>query len=248
MKQIVVILITLLIGVKGIANEAIPYNKWWSQANRFYQQKSFDSAVVYYEKIAEYQPANEVLYYNLGNAYYRLNKIGFAILNYNKALRLKPDYKQASDNLALAQNRIKGRLPELQEVFFIRWWNQLSLPAYASSWAILSLVVFLLLLGVIFWNKHKRQVVIHQGIMYALVGIFLCVLSLAYVSAQQNENPEKAIVVIDAAVFKMKVSGKLESVPEGTLVTIERNENDKVEVSLPDGRIGIIDTTAIKII
>lgn len=248
MKQIVVILITLLIGGKSIANEAIPYNQWWSQANRFYQQESFDSAVVYYEKIARYQPSNEVLYYNLGNAYYRLNKIGYAILNYNKALRLKPDYNQASDNLALAQNRIKGRLPELQEVFFISWWNQLTVPAYASSWAILSLVVFLLLLGVIFWNKHKRQVVIHQGILYALVVVFLCVLSLTYVSAQRNNFSENAVVVMDSAVFKMKVSGKVESVPEGTLVTIERKENDRVEVSLPDGRVGIIDTTAIKII
>ena len=48
----------------------------WAKANAFYQQKNYDSAAVYYEKIAAGKPRQAAVFYNLGNTYYRLNRIG----------------------------------------------------------------------------------------------------------------------------------------------------------------------------
>ena len=39
------------------------------------------------------------LYFNLGNAYYKTNSIGLAILNYERAKKLAPDDEDISANL-----------------------------------------------------------------------------------------------------------------------------------------------------
>ena len=112
------LLFTLLIlsWLNGFAD--VPYNAWWQKANRFYQEKNYDSAAAYYTKLAKLNPENPEIFYNLGNTYYRLNKIGFAVLNYEKALKLKPDYRQAQDNLELTQSRISNRIQQSPPTFF----------------------------------------------------------------------------------------------------------------------------------
>ncbi len=69
MKRVFIILIAILLGNSAHAFADITELNW-QNANRFYQQKQYDSAVVYYEKIAVLQSSNSALYYNLGNAYY----------------------------------------------------------------------------------------------------------------------------------------------------------------------------------
>src|SRR4051812_28063954 len=77
----------------------------WQKAASFYAAKQYDSAAIYFEQVAAMKPRNADLYYNLGNSYYKLNKVALSILNYQRALRITPDHKLAQDNLALAQGR-----------------------------------------------------------------------------------------------------------------------------------------------
>ena len=96
-------------------------NEWWQKGNKFYAQKQYDSAAYYYEKLAVQKPKDAVLYYNLGNSYYKLNDIGLAVLNYERALHLDPGYKDAEDNLILTQSRIANRIQGSEDIFFVRW-------------------------------------------------------------------------------------------------------------------------------
>src|SRR5690554_7793015 len=58
------------------------------------------------------------LYYNLGNAYYRLNQIGPSIYYYEKALQLAPNDADIKNNLAFAENaRIDAIEPLPQSIF-----------------------------------------------------------------------------------------------------------------------------------
>src|SRR4051812_17230234 len=94
----------------------------WKRGVAFYEQKEYDSAVYYFEQLAAMKPKDAVVYYNLGNTYYRLNRIAPAVLNYERALKVDPGYKDAKDNLALTQNRIPNRIAEAEDIFFVKWW------------------------------------------------------------------------------------------------------------------------------
>ncbi|MCB1049429.1 MAG: tetratricopeptide repeat protein [Acidobacteria bacterium] len=74
-------------------------------ANAAYQAGSFEDAKDAYEQIYQAGIQNEVLFYNLGNAYFQLGKIGKAILFYYRAQRWDPLNPDIRDNLILAMNQ-----------------------------------------------------------------------------------------------------------------------------------------------
>src|SRR5437867_3206445 len=101
MRNIVFIITILLTGAVP-SYAAGDHNATWQKGNAFYQQKQYDSAAFYYEQLAALKPQNAEIYYNIGNTYYRLNKIGPSVLNYERALKINPGYKEAHENLLLA--------------------------------------------------------------------------------------------------------------------------------------------------
>src|SRR5579875_3894304 len=131
MRTLTIIILTILCtDLKSFAADT--YNNLWQKGNNYYQQKQYDSASYYYEQIAVRQPQNADVYYNLGNTYYKLNNIGLAVLNYRRALRINPDFKEAKDNLFLTESRINNRIPYSGDIFFIKWWKSLTRETRAT--------------------------------------------------------------------------------------------------------------------
>lgn len=81
----------------------------FGDANRLYTGGQFEAAAAAYEQLIERGVVNESLYYNLGNAYFRIAKLGPAIYNYERALRLDPSLDDARYNLAVAREVVAER-------------------------------------------------------------------------------------------------------------------------------------------
>ena len=84
-------------------------------ANDLYAKSEFQQAADSYESLIQRGINNGYLYYNLGNTYIRLGKIGPAILNYMNAQKLIPrnENLQANLNFAIQQTRDKISPPAL---------------------------------------------------------------------------------------------------------------------------------------
>jgi tetratricopeptide (TPR) repeat protein len=224
-----------------LQSSAIDYNRLWKQGNAFYEQRQYDSAAYYFEQIAVLKPQNAEVYYNLGNTYYRLNKIAPAVLNYERALRINPGYKEAKDNLALAQGRISNHIAPVSDIFFVRWWESLTAPDMVTAWAVFALVAFIVIIAIAFAKRFQRA---GSGIPVQVQGILglvcFCFLILAFSSARSVTDQDKAVVMEnDAPLMSAEQKGKpLMLVPEGTTVKILNEKGMWVEVSLPDGRSG----------
>lgn len=226
--------------------QASPYNQWWDAGNRFYKQKQYDSAAIYFEKVAALKPQDEAVYYNLGNTYYRLNEIGLAVLNYERALKIAPGNKLAQDNLALTQSRIAKRIPEVEDIFFVQWWQSITAPGTTTLWSVLSLLFFLSIIAIALLRMYKKIQMSNNRLQFVLGAVWVVTLILAFSSAM-NKTHESAVVTQNGVNLmsggrQNKPTG---SVPEGTKVDIEQQEAGMVEVTLPDGRKGWIDKTAI---
>src|SRR5277367_2694387 len=94
-----VVLIWLLGSSLAIAAPADDFKA----ANQLYDAGKFTEAAAAYEKI---EPKTAHVYYNLGNAWFRQNKLGLAVLNYARARQLAPRDPDILANLKFTQQRL----------------------------------------------------------------------------------------------------------------------------------------------
>ncbi len=113
------ILVALIIGcwVAGCAGQPVDTQtvELYRQGNLLYEGGKYAEASRTYERIIVRGLRNGHVYYNLGNAYYKQDQIGRAILAYERASRLIPRDGDLKNNLELANERtvdqIAGDVP-----------------------------------------------------------------------------------------------------------------------------------------
>ena len=140
------------------------------QANDQYAAGNFDIAAQQYEDIIANQGIAPELYYNLGNAYYRLDETAKAILNYERALRLRPNYKDAMVNLEFAQQKVTDNIVLTPSFFLKRWIEVVVKWLHTDTWFYFSAAAFsialLALLLFFFGSKIKfRRIAFYSAIL-----------------------------------------------------------------------------------
>src|SRR6478736_4269801 len=80
----------------------------FARANADYAAGKYTSAIEGYESLVKNGHWNASVFYDLGNAYFRKNDLGRAILNYERALALDPAQPEARANLQLVRDRARA--------------------------------------------------------------------------------------------------------------------------------------------
>src|SRR6266480_2103180 len=109
----------------------------FAKANQEYAAGNFKSAIAGYEELVRSGQDTPNVFYNLGNAYFRQNSFGHAILNYERALALEPHHPEAQANLRVARD--EGRALELissrwERLFAVANENQNAVTAAILFW------------------------------------------------------------------------------------------------------------------
>jgi hypothetical protein len=126
------------------------FEETFSAGNEAYYQEDYEAAVLAYEQLVGSTVNNPVVFYNLGNAYYRQGRLGEAIVNFERALRLDPGMEGATQNLDKALRATERNLarplpsPFEQSLFF--WHTEFSFAAmrnlamicWVSAWLLLA--------------------------------------------------------------------------------------------------------------
>ena len=221
----------------------------WKKGNEQYKAKQYDSALSNFVQVAVANPGIPEVYYNIGNTYYRLNNIPQAVLYYEKAIHLQPGYVEAKENLLVTQNRIPNHIVATPDIFFIRWWSQLSQGALANMWAILAIVTFTVIVLIMLANRLRKggRIVPVQvnGILWL---VWLGMLVLAIASGKNASGAHIGVVMQqDAPLLTPDLKGKpLALLPEGTTIKVKNRSGEYAEVTLPDGRNGYLLLTYIR--
>jgi len=222
------------------------------QANVLYAQKNYAAAAQQYEAIRQTQGESPELYYNLGNAYYRTGEIAQAILNYNRALLLAPNYEDAQFNLQVAQRKVVDNV-DVTSVFFLKQWvNNLGDLLSSNGWAIMSIVMFILALTAFLLFVFGRYRTLRKiAFNVAITSLVITLLSLAYAFKQSNKvaNCTDGIIMVGSTTAKdsPSLTGKdMFVLHAGTKVTIKSTVSGWTEVELPDGSAGFIPANGIE--
>ena len=228
---------------------AAPVNYWFDRANALYEQQAYDSAAYFYEKILESGTTNSAVYFNLGNSYFRLKKVGPALLNYEKARQLSPDDPDILANIKFANSAIIDRLPVPEHSFIGAIMVRLHtlVPLHTQLWL---LFAFLFCLSVLFAAFLYVSPNARLWIMYCSTILFLLAVSLGISVGVKIYNKEQvvyAIVLTPSLDAKNQPNGNkvLFTVHEGTKFRIRKTLNDWTLVSLPTGVSGWVQTSSL---
>ena len=217
-----------------------------SEAARMYQEGNYTKAVALYNEVLEQGLESATLYYNLGNSHYKQGEIARAILNYERALLLRPGYKDAKYNLAMAQRGMVDKINVLPELFLVRWYNAVATSLTADQWGYVSVVSFLLFLAMVILFFHATSMGMKKtGFTVALVSLFLTVMVVLFAQKQYYRMTDRnaAVVMTPSVVVRgaPDVSGtELFVIHEGLKVQVQEKLGSWYNVRMVDGNEGWI--------
>jgi tetratricopeptide (TPR) repeat protein len=224
------------------------------QANQFYANKQFDQAIPLYESLLSQYGPSFTVYYNLGNAYYKKGELAKAILQYERALRIKPGDQDTRFNLQVCQARTVDKIDTVGVFLVTRWFRSLGNMLSSNHWAWISLISFTLLIGFLFAYFFSRTAWLKKtGFYVSILLLILTILSLVYASNKYHEmvHPDQAILMEPTVTVKSspdEMGTDLFTLHEGTKVTLRNEVGSWKEIELQDGNVGWVPASSLEII
>lgn len=223
-----------------------------SKANSFYQSEEWDEAISTYEKVLNQDYESAALYYNLGNSYFKSGVIGKAILNYERALKLDPGDDDIQFNLKLAQTRTVDRIQEVPQLFILEWWDLLITSVAVSTWALIAIILYLILLisiGLYLLSQSisLQKLSVYSGVVsFAVLFLSLIILFSAY---SREVTTDHGVVTSDLVNVKVSPTGESSDafvIHEGLKFEIQDQLDDWVKIKLADGKVGWIPDNSLE--
>ncbi len=243
-----VIIVAMAFSLKG---QNIAVQDSMAQANAHYTAGQFEKAVKTYEGILAKGYESKELYFNLGNALYKSNNITYAILNYERALKIAPHDEDIRYNLEMAKTQVVDNIPTLPEPGFLRWWRDMIATRTTDNWALrsaVSFVIFLSLLGLFLLTRISRvkKLTFWFGLLFLTYSAFT--FSFASTQKARLTGHDSAVIVERSVRVKGSPSEsgtELFIIHEGLTVRITDQLGEWIEIRIADGNKGWVKETAM---
>jgi tetratricopeptide (TPR) repeat protein len=224
----------------------------FEKGNDLYKTGKYEQAIDAYASVLKANQHSSALYFNLGNCYYKLNKVAPAIYSYEKALVLSPKDSEILNNLRFAQKRTIDEVKVIPKVGFAKLLRDFTGIYHYNTWAwiavVLSISFLLVFLGYYFSDTTVAKRIAFF-VMFALIFVILIVISAAVFEKSHYDNEKPAIVFAEMAEVRgepQKASAVIFMLHEGTKVYVEEKVGSWKKVQLTDGTEGWIESNAIR--
>ena len=225
-----------------------------SLADSAYIRNDFTTAIQIYEMILRTGESADI-YYNLGNSYYKIGDIATAILNYERALILKPANKDIRSNLETARAKTVDKVTDVPELFFITWLKSITNSMGIQSWAIIAISFFLLFIVSIYFFFFSTKIVARKTFfILALFFLVFCVIANISAAFQRRVrlNRMNAIIISPSVTIRSTPNDNGTSLfilHEGRKVFIKDDSmKDWKEIQLEDGNVGWVKKNDLEVI
>ena len=233
--------VCLLLSIQPIVHGETPASLYQRGVEAF-RQENWELAISSWQEIERQGNVSGELYYNLGNAYYRMGAVGRSIAYYERARKLLPRDSDIRQNLELARMATVDRVERPVRLMVWDWVDKvrdgLSLSEIARIVISLSLLTAASLAWWRFSPLHTRRV----ARMLTIVFAGLLVVSGAWLSWRSVLDSRQHAVVVEAKVDVFSApdtsAKQVFTLHEGTTVRERQEVSGWIQIVLTDGRSG----------
>ena len=219
-----------------------------AEGDSAYIKDDYTTAIQIYESLLKNGESADV-YYNLGNSYYKIGEIAKAVLNYERALLMKPGNSDIRANLEVARAKTIDKVEPVPEVFFVSWTKALINSMSVDAWATWGIVSFILFIITLYFFIFSKQIMLKKvGFIAGIVFLIVMICSNLFASEQKERlvNRNEAIVMRSTP---SESGTSLFILHEGRKVSIKDNSmKEWKEIRLEDGKVGWVPASAIEVI
>ena len=226
----------------------------FKNATTDYNEGRYEEAAAKYEEILEGGKHSAALYYNLGNTYYKLNRIAPSIYYYEKALLLDPGDPEIKNNLAFAKNMTLDDIAAVPQTGLSRLLERTTGLMTFDQWAYLA-VVFIFLFVFLYIAYYYLRYATQKRLAFitSLVFLFLSLFALvfAYIQFNNFKAEQPAIIFAPEVAVKSEPNDRSEAafvLHEGTKVQVLEQLNEWKRIQLADGSTGWIPQDALRVL
>lgn len=224
--------------------------------NRAYLDGNYDEALKNWHEIEMEGFQGGELFYNIGNAYYKLSEKGRAILYWEKAARIMSDDKDLTENLQIARVRLTDkieeplRLPVWEKLDVFRSRFSASSLAWGSS---VFCSIFFVLLATKRWLVKKTGLKTLM-LRFAWVVAIMFVIDASLLGLQIRDERSKVEGILlnpEAEILSAPADGTgklLFSLHEGSKVRVLRRLEGWYEISAGKDKVGWVKSHMLGII
>ena len=227
-------------------------NALFDEANTFYNNGKYTEAIQKYEAVLNSGHHSAEVYFNLGNAHYKLNHIAPSIYYYEKALKLSPKDEAIQSNLSFAKNMTIDAIDTVPEIGLSKFVRKAISTFSFDVWAIIS-VSLMILFVVFFLMYYFTQLTNKKRITFiaSFASIFMACLSLAFAFKKQAMDNKDNPAIVFAQEAQVRTDPNLSGeesfrLHEGTKVQVLDTISNWKQIQLTDGKTGWITSDEIK--
>lgn len=234
-----------LLGVLGIALTCVilpcvraDQDPVFTKANQNFNDGHFQEAIDGYQSLVRSGHWSANLFYDLGNAWFRVGDFGQAILNYERALALDPHHPEAEANLRLARD--EARALELKRNAVERYLSagtptQYSIAASIAFW--LALFGF----ATLFFMRRRSTRLI--ALIVLSLGVFGGTVFALY--ARENGSHGRALAIVTGKNVQARLAtadnaSSVLGLPPGSEIKVLSERGDWLYAALPNDLRGWI--------
>jgi tetratricopeptide (TPR) repeat protein len=221
-----------------LADELADYENF-EKANELYKEGKYREAIEQYDRILSNGRVNGALFYNLGNAYFKLGSIGYAILYYEKAMDYLPRDTELKENIAFARAFLQDSIEEKKPSFIVYVLSvMLGYLTLRECAAMVSILVSITLICAILLCYRKSTFL--KNVVISL--LILCLVSAFLLGIKgKQSSARRGVVIAELTEIKSAPSADATTefiIHEGTDFYIIESIKEWVKIRLRDGKTG----------
>jgi len=250
MQYYKILIYIILAGSVLFTQSVVETDSLYKIGNQAMLQENFETAVENYEQILNRGDSHPDLYYNLGNAYYRLNQIGNAVWAYEKGLQIAPRDKDLQFNLSLVNTRVRDRIEIPKAMLFLEQYRALKKSTTLIDIILIASTIFMLGAFIYFLKKYYRWQSIWISRMIITFFMMSFVVHLMALDKYFEISDTKEVVIVQSEVDIYSAPFErsetvLFKLHEGVKAELTQEQPGWLEIILIDGKKGWIQTEKV---